>query len=79
MSQFPEQSDERDWSPVTSRPGEIHTVEGQVRTVGRLAYGLKHRDPRGRPYRRSMQRAALWCVAVAAAVFAGALLFEALR
>lgn len=68
MSRFPEPSDENDWSPATSRPGEIFTVEGEIRSYGALARGLKYRDPRGRAYRRSMQRAALWCVAAAVAV-----------
>lgn len=67
MSRFPEPSDENDWSPATSRPGEIFTVEGEIRSYGALARGLKNRDPRGRAYRRSMQRAALWCVAAAVA------------
>ena len=68
MSRFPEPSDENDWSPATSRPGEIFTVEGQIRATGTLARGLKNRDPRGRAYRRSMQRVALWCVASAVGV-----------
>ena len=68
MSRFPEPSDENDWSPATSRPGEIFTVEGQIRATGTLARGLKNRDPRGRAYRRSMQRVALWCVATAVAL-----------
>ena len=64
-------------SPVTSRPGEIHTIEGQVRTAGRLPEGLKNRDPRGRPFRRSMHRAAMWYVAVAAAALVVAVLADA--
>lgn len=68
MSRFPEPSDENDWSPATSRPGEIFTVEGEIRSYGALARGLKNRDPRGRAYRRSMQRVALWCVAAAVAL-----------
>ena len=68
MTRFPEPTDENDWSPATSRPGEIFTVEGEIRSYGALARGLKNRDPRGRAYRRSMQRVALWCVASAVGV-----------
>ena len=68
MSRFPEPAHENDWSPATSRPGEMYTVEGRIRATGALARGLKNRDPRGRAYRRSMQRVALWCVASAVGV-----------
>lgn len=56
MSRFPEPNDENDWSPVTSRPGEMFTVEGQIKQYGAFARGLKNDDPRLKPYRRSMYR-----------------------
>jgi hypothetical protein len=78
MSRFPEPSDENDWSPTTSRPGEMFTVEGRIRATGVLAWGLKHRDPRGRAYRRSMYRVGLWCLASMAVVVVVAALVSAL-
>ena len=56
MSRFPEPNDENDWSPVTARPGENFTVEGQIRGYGSFARGLKNDDPRLKPYRSSMFR-----------------------
>ena len=56
-------ADPRDWQPATSRPGELYTVEGRIASVGAFARGITRRDPRGRSYRRSMVRSALWCLA----------------
>lgn len=47
-------TEDSNWSPATSRPGEIYTVEGRVRSVGVLARGLRRSSPRGRRYRRAM-------------------------
>ena len=63
-------SNDSEWSPATSAPGELYTVEGRIRATGAFAQGLKNRDPRGRAYRRSMQRAALLCVGVVVALLA---------
>jgi len=61
-------SDADEWQPATSRPGELYTVEGRVKSVGAFARGMKNRDPRLRAYRRSMQRSALVVAAAAAVV-----------
>ena len=58
MARFPEPNDENDWSPVTARPGENLTVEGQIKAYGAFARGLKNDDPRLKPYRSSMLRTA---------------------
>jgi hypothetical protein len=55
-------ADERDetnastWQPATSEPGEIYTVEGQIRGIGAFASGLKSRSRGSREYRSSMVR-----------------------
>ena len=54
-----------EWTPATSRPGEILTPMGEVDAIGAAARGLRHRDPRGADYRRSMVRNGLTAVAVA--------------
>jgi hypothetical protein len=67
-----------DWQPATSRPGELYTYEGQIRSVGSFFRGLHNKDPRQKAYRRPMQRVALLCVAIAVAVVAIAILAQAL-
>jgi hypothetical protein len=52
----------------------MFTIEGRIRATGVLARGLKHRDPRGRAYRRSMYRVGLWCLASMVAVVVAAAL-----
>jgi len=47
-----------DWQPATSEPGELFTIEGRIRAAGVFARGLKTRDARLAPYRRSMVRIA---------------------
>jgi len=78
MSRNQESTDDNDWSPATSEPGELYTVEGRIRMTGAFARGLKYRDPRGRAYRRSMQRTALLFVAAAVAVIAVVALVSAI-
>jgi hypothetical protein len=48
------------WSPATSEPGELYTVEGRIRSVGAFAQGLVNPNPRGKRYRSDMQRTGLW-------------------
>jgi hypothetical protein len=60
---FPEPADD-DWQPATSRPGELYTYEGQVRSAGAFARGMTNHDPRLRRYRRSMWWAASAVLAI---------------
>jgi hypothetical protein len=62
------------WQPATSEPGELYTVEGQIRGTGAFARGLKHRDPHGASYRRSMTRVALTVLGIGVAVALAAVL-----
>jgi hypothetical protein len=48
------------WTPATSEPGELYTIEGRIRSVGAFARGLTNRNPRGKRYRSEMQRTGLW-------------------
>jgi hypothetical protein len=49
--------DERlEWSPASSQPGEVFTIEGRIASVGALARGLANRDPRARRSRRAVVR-----------------------
>jgi hypothetical protein len=59
---------DHDWQPNEAKPGEMYTPEGQIKAAGAFARGLTHADPRGRTYRRQMQRTGLMFVAVAVAV-----------
>ena len=63
-----EPSDE--WQPATSRPGEIHTVEGQIAGVGAFARGLKRRAARRRRGRGGVLRPALWIAGLGALIVA---------
>jgi hypothetical protein len=67
-----------DWQPATSRPGELYTIEGQIRTARAFARGLRNRDPRLKPYRRMMLRGFAVAVGLAAAVALVAALISAL-
>ena len=53
------------WQPATSRPGELYTPEGQIRSTRNFVEGLVSKDPRQKAYRRPMQRAALLVVSIA--------------
>ena len=53
---------DRDWQPNQAQPGEMYTVEGRIKAIGAFARGLKNQDPRGRSYRRSMQRTGLMLI-----------------
>ena len=67
-------SDQRDplqsgeWTPATSKPGEVFTPEGQIQQAGQFARALKNRDPRSAPYRQQMCRTGLAVVAIGVAV-----------
>lgn len=74
-----EPPDESDWSPATSRPGEIYTVEGRIRATGTFARNFVNRDPRGKAYRRSMALMSLVFLAIAAVVVLAAALIPLLR
>lgn len=56
------------WTPATSNPGELYTVEGRIKAIGALARGLQNHDPRNRRYRNDMQRTGLTIVAIGIAV-----------
>jgi hypothetical protein len=56
----------------------MYTPEGQIKAAGAFARGLTHADPRGRSYRRQMQRTGLMFVAVAVAVVIAVILVTAL-
>jgi hypothetical protein len=56
--------DPDDWQPATSRPGELYTPEGQIRSTRNFASGLFSKDPRRKALRRSMQRTALSILAI---------------
>jgi hypothetical protein len=58
---------QRDGWAGTSEPEDLYQLDPKVRTVGVVARGLKHRDPRGHAFRRSM-----W-IGVAAALLIAAL------
>jgi hypothetical protein len=71
-----EGEERRDWSPASSRPGEIYTVEGQIGSAGAFARGFSNRDPRARAYRRSAMQFALgWLIAGGLVMFVVAMLF----
>jgi len=65
-----------DWNPVTSRPGEIHIVEGRLGSAGALGRGSMHDDSRVRAYRRSAMVTALgWLAAGGIVLFVAVMLF----
>ena len=57
-----------DWQPATSKPGELFTVEGQIRATGAFWRGLARGDRRNRNYQRSMMRSAAMVVAMGTAL-----------
>lgn len=59
-----------DWQPATSKPGELYTVEGRIRSAGAFWRGLTRGDSRNSAYRRSMIRIGLWVMAAAGAFIA---------
>jgi hypothetical protein len=65
MSNRPSRRAEDSWQPATSRPGELYTVEGQIRSWGAFARGLRNRDPRLRKYRATMMRGFFLAVGIA--------------
>ena len=77
MAPAPDSRDGDDWQPATSQPGELYTVEGQIRSARNFAEGLVTKDPRRKRYQRSMQRTALVVLAFGAAVVAVIVLLQA--
>ena len=65
------------WQPATSRPGELYTPEGQIRSTRNFVQGLTSKDPRQKAYRRPMQRAALFMIAGALAFVGLVILLQA--
>jgi hypothetical protein len=65
------QKSQRDGWAGNSEPEDLYQLDPKIRTVGLVARGLKHRDPRGRAFHRSM-----W-IGVAAALLIAALVILA--
>jgi hypothetical protein len=78
MTHPPDSPDPDDWQPATSRPGELYTPEGQIRSTRNFASGLFSKDPRRKALRRSMQRTSLLIVAVGVGVVAIVVLLQAI-
>lgn len=77
MAHAPDSRDPDDWQPATSRPGELYTPEGQIRSARSFASGLFSKDPRRKALRRSMQRTALFIIALGVGVVAVVLVLQA--
>ena len=67
-----------DWQPATSRPGELYTPEGQIRSTRNFVSGLVSKDPRRKALRRSMQRTAMLIVAFGVGLVAVILVLKAI-
>ena len=77
MAAHKDQNPDDGWQPATSRPGELYTPEGQIRSTRNFVQGLTSKDPRQKAYRRPMQRAALLVIAFAAVFVAVVILLQA--
>jgi hypothetical protein len=66
------------WQPATSRPGELFTVEGQLRSGRAFARGLRNRDPRLHGYRRAMLRKAAMAFGAAVVIAVAVVVITAL-
>ena len=73
----PDSPDPDDWQPATSRPGELYTPEGQIRSTRNFASGLFSKDPRRKALRRSMQRTALSILAIGFGIVAVVVILQA--
>jgi hypothetical protein len=75
-----DEGDERpEWSPASSRPGEMFTVEGRIAGMGAFARGVANDDARARAYRRSALQFALgWLIAGGLVMFVVAMRFALL-
>ena len=73
----PDSHDPDDWQPATSRPGELYTPEGQIRSTRNFASGLFSKDPRRKALRRSMQRTALSILAIGFGIVAVVVILQA--
>jgi hypothetical protein len=65
------------WQPATSRPGELYTYEGQIRSFGHFFRALRRKGPENDHYVRPMVRMGLFFVAIALVVVAVAVLVQA--
>lgn len=77
MAPPPDSSDPDDWQPATSRPGELYTPEGQIKSTRSFASGLFSRDPRRKALRRSSLRTSLSILAIGVAAVALVVLLQA--
>jgi hypothetical protein len=57
------------WQPATSKPGELYTVEGRIRSAGTFWRNLR-RGGRRTAEQNSMIRIGLWVMAAAGAFIA---------
>ena len=73
----PSSRDPDDWQPATSRPGELYTPEGQIRSTRSFASGLFSKDPRRKALRRSSLRTAGFILAIGLGVVAVVILLQA--
>ena len=67
-----------DWQPATSEPGELFTVEGQLRASRNYWRNVKSDEPRARKHRRTIARQGWWFLGIAIAIPAVAILFDIL-
>lgn len=68
MSERRERREPEEWTPATSKPGEVFTPEGNIRLWGAFARGATNDDPRLKPYRRQMWRTGLSIVVLGLAL-----------
>jgi hypothetical protein len=71
-------SDPDEWTPATSKPGEVFTPEGQIKLAGAFARGLMNKDPRARKYQRSMMRPGLVVLGIAVGFVVAVILLTAI-
>jgi hypothetical protein len=76
MNQPFKSDDPDDWQPATAAPGELYSPAGEMRARWAVLSGLKHRDPRGAGYRRSMRRVAGVAVLVGVALIVAIAVFN---
>ena len=73
VSQLPHSDDPLEWQPGTSKPGEIFTVEGQIKSYGAMTRNFMKKDPRYVAHRRQMMKTGL-TILVAGVVLCGVLI-----
>lgn len=65
------------WQPATSRPGELYTYEGQIRSFGHFFRALRRKGPENDRYIRPMVRMGLFFIALAVVFVAVAVVVQA--